>query len=82
MSHVHPHESCTFLPVRVLLKYNVTRGQQTNDNCVDCKAEQDSEFNFFQNFGQQVEKTNFKRTMLLNNRFDTKISNHHWMHSK
>ena len=70
------------LPYIILISYNVTHGQNQNDNCNGCKAEQDSEFNFFRTFGQQAEKTNFKRTMLLNNRFDTKISNHHWMHSK
>ena len=43
---------------------------------------QNSSFDFFKKFGQPTGKPNFKRTLMLNDRFDTKMKDHHWIQSK
>jgi len=42
-------------------------------------AAQNSSFDFFKKFGQPIGKPNFKRTLMLNDRFDTKMKDHHWI---
>lgn len=42
-------------------------------------AAQNSSFDFFKKFGQPTGKPNFKRTLMLNDRFDTKMKDHHWI---
>lgn len=44
-------------------------------------AAQNSSFDFFKNFGKPSDKPNFKRTLMLNDRFDTKMKDHHWIHT-
>ena len=45
-------------------------------------AAQNSSFDFFKKFGKPIGKPNFKRTLMLNDRFDTKMKDHHWIQSK